>query len=118
MTRRSSKPARRCTLGHDCWVGHGAIIKPEVTLGIGAVVASGAVVTRDVAPFMIVAGVPARPMRARFPDRVIERLLALAWWDWSHDRLRIALEDFRGLPAETFLDRYEQQALTQVLPSA
>lgn len=109
----AARAARRCVLGDDCWVGHGAIIKPEVTLGIGAVVASGAVVTRDVAPFMIVAGVPARPMRARFSDTVIERLLALAWWDWPHHRLRTALEDFRSLPAEAFLDRYEQEAVTQ-----
>lgn len=100
------RASRRCTLGHDCWIGHGAIIKPEVTVGIGAIVASGAVVTRDVPPFTIVAGVPAQPIRARFPEAVIDRLLALAWWDWSHDRLRAALEDFRALPAEEFLERH------------
>ena len=100
------RAARRCTLGHDCWIGHGAIVKPEVTVGIGAVVASGAVVTRDVAPFLIVAGVPARPIRARFSDAIADRLLALAWWDWPHDRLRAALADFRALEAEAFLDAY------------
>lgn len=99
--------ARRTAIGHDTWIGHGAIVKPEVTIGHGAVVASGAVVTRDVAPYMIVAGVPATPLRARFPEAVAERLIALAWWDWSHERLRAALEDFRSLPAEAFLDRYE-----------
>lgn len=101
------RASRRTELGADCWIGHGAIIKPEVTVGIGAVVAAGAVVTRDVAPFMIVAGVPAQPLRARFSDDVIERLLALAWWDWSHDALRKALVDFRSLSAEQFLERYE-----------
>lgn len=100
------RASRRCSLGHDCWIGHGAIIMPEVTLGIGVIAAAGAVVTRDVPPFMIVAGVPARPVRARFADAVIERLLALAWWDWSHDRLRAALDDFRALPAEAFLEIY------------
>lgn len=100
------RASRRCMLGHDCWIGHGAIIMPEVTLGIGAIAAAGAVVTRDVPPFMIVAGVPARPVRARFSDAVIERLLALAWWDWPHDRLRAALDDFRALPAEAFLEAY------------
>lgn len=100
------RASRRCTLGHDCWIGHGAIVRPEVTVGIGAVVAAGAVVTRDVAPFTIVAGVPATPIRARFPEAVIARLLALAWWDWPHDRLRAALADFRRLPAEDFLDRH------------
>jgi phosphonate metabolism protein (transferase hexapeptide repeat family) len=100
------RASRRCHLGHDCWIGHGAVVMPEVTLGIGAVAAAGAVVTRDVPPFMIVAGVPAKPVRARFADMVIERLLALAWWEWPHHRLRAALDDFRALPAEAFLEKY------------
>lgn len=103
----AARSARRTTLGADCWIGHGAIIKPDVTIGIGAIVAAGAVVTRDVDPFMIVAGCPARPLRARFAPAVIDRLLALAWWDWDHTRLRAALTDFRSLKAEEFLERYE-----------
>ena len=103
----AARAARRTILGADCWIGHGAIIKPEVTVGIGAIVAAGAVVTRDVAPFMIVAGVPAQPLRARFAPGVIDRLLALAWWEWDHARLRAALADFRNLRAEEFLDRHE-----------
>ena len=102
----AARAARRTVLGADCWIGHGAIIKPEVTVGIGAIVASGAVVTKDVGPFMIVAGCPATPIRARFSQDVIDRLLALAWWDWSHDALRTALEDFRSLKAEAFLEKY------------
>ena len=102
----AARAARRTTLGADCWIGHGAIIKPEVEVGIGAIVASGAVVTRDVSPFMIVAGCPATPIRARFADEVIDRLLALAWWDWPHETLRRALMDFRSLRAEAFLDKY------------
>lgn len=102
----AARAARRTVLGPDCWIGHGAIVKPEVTLGAGAIVASGAVVTKDVAPFMIVAGCPAVPLRARFSPEVIERLLALAWWDWDHQRLRAALPDFRGMRAEAFLEKY------------
>jgi len=102
----AARAARRTILGPDCWIGHGAIVKPEVSIGAGAIVASGAVVTRDVPPFMIVAGCPATPLRPRFPPRIAERLLALAWWDWDHARLRAALEDFRSLRAEAFLDRY------------
>jgi phosphonate metabolism protein (transferase hexapeptide repeat family) len=102
----AARAARRTTLGPDCWIGHGAIIRPEVTVGAGAVVAAGAVVTRDVAPYMIVAGVPAVPLRARFAPGIADRLLALAWWDWPHDRLRQALEDFRALKAEAFLERH------------
>lgn len=100
------RASRRASLGHDCWIGHGAIIKPEISIGIGAVVAAGAVVTKDVPPFAIVGGVTATVIRHRFSPEIIERLLALAWWDWDHDRLRTALQDFRDLPAEAFLERY------------
>lgn len=99
--------SRRATVGHDTWLGHNCMIKPEVTVGDGAVVASGAIVTKDVAPYTIVAGTPARVMRRRQPDAIAERLIALAWWDWDHARLRVALEDFRGLSAEGFLEKYE-----------
>jgi hypothetical protein len=77
-------------------------------VGIGAIVASGAVVTKDVAPFMIVAGCPAVPLRARFAQGIIDRLLALAWWEWPHDALRAALHDFRNLEAEAFLEKHER----------
>ncbi|WP_299499970.1 chloramphenicol acetyltransferase [uncultured Roseobacter sp.] len=100
--------ARRATIGHDTWIGHNAQIKPEVTVGHGAVVASGSIVTRSVDPYTIVAGVPAKPIRERQPVAIADRMMALAWWDWDHDRLRDALEDFRGLPAEAFLEKYER----------
>jgi phosphonate metabolism protein (transferase hexapeptide repeat family) len=103
----AARAARRTILGPDCWIGHGAIIKPEVTIGAGAIVASGAVVTKDVPPFMIVAGCPAQPLRPRFDPRTIDRLMALAWWDWDHARLRSALADFRSLKAEAFLEKYQ-----------
>ncbi|MGL6210813.1 MAG: chloramphenicol acetyltransferase, partial [Paracoccaceae bacterium] len=57
-------------------------------------------------PYMIVAGIPATPLRERFPRAIADRMLALAWWDWDHQRLRDSLQDFRSLPAETFLDAY------------
>lgn len=98
---------RRTMIGHDTWIGHGAQVRPEVTIGHGAVIAGGAIVTKDVAPYMIVAGIPAVPLRARFSDAIADRMMALAWWDWPHDRLRAALDDFRQLRAEEFLDRYE-----------
>lgn len=103
----AKRRARRVGVGHDTWIGHNAQIKPEVTVGHGAVVASGAVVTRSVDPYMIVAGVPAKPIRRRQPVAIADRLIALAWWDWDHDRLRSALEDFRALPVHAFLEKYE-----------
>jgi hypothetical protein len=99
--------AHPVAIGHDVWIGHGAVILPGRTIGTGAVVAAGAVVSKDVAPYAIVAGVPARVVKRRFPEAIGERLQALAWWDWEHARLRAALADFRALPVEEFLDRYE-----------
>jgi phosphonate metabolism protein (transferase hexapeptide repeat family) len=94
--------------GHDVWVGHGAIVLPGRTVGTGAVIAAGAVVTKDVAPYAIVAGNPARVIRPRFPADIATRLQRLAWWDWNHEQLRAALPDFRQLPVEGFLDKYER----------
>tara|TARA_A200000113_G_C8831949_1_gene344009 strand:- start:781 stop:1395 length:615 start_codon:yes stop_codon:yes gene_type:complete len=100
------RASRIATLGHDTWVGHGAIIRPEVKVGDGAIVAAGAVVTKDVSDYMIVAGIPATPLRARFPNNVASRLINLAWWDWPHEKLKQALPDFRALPIEAFLEKY------------
>jgi len=94
------------TIGHDVWIGHGATITPGVTIGNGAAIGAGAVVTRDVPPYMIVVGVPAKPLRPRFPEGVGARMDALGWWDWPHATLRAALDDFRRLSAESFLDKY------------
>jgi phosphonate metabolism protein (transferase hexapeptide repeat family) len=102
----AARASRRTVIGPDTWIGHGAIIKPDVTIGAGAVIASGAVVTKDVPPYMIVAGLPAAPMRPRFAPAIADRLMALAWWDWSHARLRAALMDFRAMKAEAFLEKY------------
>ena len=104
FAHRRSRTAR---IGNDTWIGAGAMIKPEVTVGDGAVVAAGALVTKDVAPYTIVAGTPATPLRERQPREIAERLIALGWWDWDHSALRAALEDFRTLTAEAFLERYE-----------
>src|SRR5215813_13815639 len=99
--------AHRVTIGHDVWIGHGAIVLSGRRIGDGAVIAAGAVVTKDVPAYAIVAGNPARIMRARFPDALAARMQALAWWDWPHERLRAALPDFRALSAEAFVDRYQ-----------
>jgi phosphonate metabolism protein (transferase hexapeptide repeat family) len=94
-------------IGHDTWIGHGAVIMPGVRVGHGAIIGSNAVVTKDVADFAVAVGVPAKPIRQRFDAPIAERLMALAWWDWSHDKLHAALPDFRALRIEAFLEKYE-----------
>jgi phosphonate metabolism protein (transferase hexapeptide repeat family) len=96
--------------GHDVWIGHGAIVLPGRNVGTGAVVAAGAVVTKDVAPYSIVGGNPARPIRRRFEESVADRLIELAWWNWNHERLRLALPDFRRLAVEAFIEKYSDGA--------
>ena len=93
-------------IGHDTWIGHGAVIMPGVTVGHGAIVGSNAVVTGDVAPYLIVGGVPAKPIRARFDERTATRMERLCWWDWPHELLRDRMADFRKLPAAQFLEKY------------
>ena len=78
-------------IGHDVWIGHGALVLPGVRVGSGAILGAGAVVTRDVDPYTIVAGNPARPLRPRFPPDTVALLLDLAWWDWPLDRIRAAV---------------------------
>jgi phosphonate metabolism protein (transferase hexapeptide repeat family) len=95
------------TIGHDVWIGHGAIVLPGRSIGTGAVVAAGAVVTKDVPSYTIMGGNPARPIRRRFPEAIAERLVRLAWWDWDHEALRLALPDFRQLEISDFLNKYE-----------
>jgi phosphonate metabolism protein (transferase hexapeptide repeat family) len=99
------------TIGHDVWIGHGVVILPGRSIGTGAVIAAGSIVTKDVPPYMIVAGTPARPVRPRFDETIAARLQALAWWDWPHDALHRALPDFRALPVEAFLEKYERAAV-------
>lgn len=101
------RQSRLAHIGHDTWIGGHAMVKPEVTLGHGAVVAAGAVVTKDVDPYTIVAGTPAKPIRLRQPRDIADRIIALAWWDWDHRALRAALDDFRALPVAAFLEKYE-----------
>lgn len=69
-------------IGNDVWIGYEAVILAGVTIGDGAIIGTRALVTRDVAPYTIVGGVPAREIRRRFPEETIAELLALKWWDW------------------------------------
>lgn len=96
-----------CTIGHDVWIGHGVTVLAGISIGTGAIIGSGAVVAKDVGPYEIAVGVAAKPIKRRFPVAIGDRLMALSWWDWDHETLRRALPDFRSLPIEAFLEKYE-----------
>ncbi len=74
-------------IGNDVWIGYEAVIMAGVTIGDGAVIGTRAVVTKDVEPYTIVGGVPAKPIRKRYPDTTIARLLEVKWWDWPRERI-------------------------------
>jgi phosphonate metabolism protein (transferase hexapeptide repeat family) len=105
-TFRKRRQGKRVTIGHDVWVGHGAVIMPGIRIGNGAAVGANAVVTRDVPAFTIVVGSPAKVVRPRFDEKISQRIEALAWWDWPDDRLFEAIPDMQSMPIEGFLDRW------------
>jgi len=80
---RPWQPFAPTRIGNDVWIGNDVYLAGGITIGDGAVVGARAVVTRDVAPYTVVAGVPARPIRARFAPELVQRFLALRWWDWD-----------------------------------
>ena len=86
------EPAGDTVIGNDVWIGSEAIIMPGVTIGDGAVIGTRALVTRDVPPYAIVGGNPARVIRKRFEEPRIDLLLEMRWWDWPEAHLRAAMQ--------------------------
>lgn len=75
-------------IGNDVWIGYEAVILAGVTIGDGAVIGARAVVTKDIPPYTIVGGVPAKPIRKRFTQETIDLLLKIKWWNWPEERIR------------------------------
>ena len=93
-------------IGNDVWFGTDALILSGVTIGNGAVIGARSVVTKDVAPYSIVAGVPARHLRFRFDAATIEALQKIAWWDWPLPRIEEALPLLMSSDLKAFIERY------------
>lgn len=93
-----------CSIGSDVWVGANSTILRGVSVGDGAVIAAGAVVTRDVPPYAIVAGVPAKVVKHRFSDDITEGLLLSKWWELSDSKIKEHFELFKGKPSLSFVD--------------
>lgn len=89
-------------IGNDVWIGYEAVVLAGVTIGDGAVIGARAVVTKDVPPYAVVGGVPARLIRRRFPDDTISALLALRWWDWPSDKIKPRLSALQAGQIEEF----------------
>ena len=102
--------ADRVLIGNDVWMGHAVIVMPGVKVGDGAVLAAGAVITRDVAPYTIVGGVPARPIRERFSRAIAAQLSRIAWWDWPAETIWQRLPEFQSGDVEGFCARWSSSS--------
>lgn len=91
-------------IGNDVWIGMYAIVNRGIKIGDGAVVASGAVVTKDVPPYAIVGGNPAKIIKYRFSPEIIENLLEIKWWDWDESLIKSRVDDFYNI--EQFCSKY------------
>lgn len=80
------------TIANDVWIGYESVIMPGVNIGDGAIIAAKSIVTKDVAPYTIVGGNPAQPIRSRFPDEIIQLLLKIEWWNWPIEKITRNLE--------------------------
>jgi len=103
-------------IGNDVWVGWRAVILSGVTIGDGSIVAAGAVVTKDVAPYTIVGGVPACMIRRRFDDATCDALCRIAWWDWSHEKVIAHVNQLCSPDLGEFLSRHDPAGTTADCP--
>jgi len=102
----ADRRADRVIIGNDVWIGHGVIVLPGLKVGDGAVLAAGAVVTKEVPPYTIVGGVPAKMIRARFAADIAAQLQAIAWWNWPLEKLMANLADFQSSDLRAFCQRH------------
>ncbi|WP_321471601.1 DapH/DapD/GlmU-related protein [Halarcobacter sp.] len=100
------RKVQKVIIGHDTWIGHGAVIMPGVKVGNGAIIGSNAVVTKDVPPYAIVAGVSAKILKYRFSKDIIDKLEEIAWWNWSHEEIKERIDDLKDI--RTFIYKYSK----------
>lgn len=95
---------RSIDIGNDVWIGQGVIIMDRIKIGDGAIVGAHAVVTKDVEPYAIVVGNPAKKIRSRYSEDMIKALIAIKWWDWEKAKLRERVRDFRDI--KSFIEKH------------
>lgn len=97
-----------CIIGNDIWIGAGAQVLRGVSVGDGSVIAAGAIVTKDVPPYSIVAGIPARVIKNRFEKKIVDRLLQIKWWEFPPDVIKDSIYLFNSSPTEELLSKLEK----------
>lgn len=97
-------------IGNDVWIGMSAIVLSGITIGDGAVVGAGSVVTKNIPPYSVVAGNPAKIIKYRFTDAQIEKLLKIRWWDWPLEKIIANIKDFYNTPDE-FIEKFYKECL-------
>lgn len=100
------RKVQKVEIGHDTWIGHGAVIMPGVKVGNGAIIGSNAVVTKDVPSYAIVAGVSAKILKYRFSKDIIKILEEISWWNWSHEEIKERIDDLKDIRA--FIYKYSK----------
>jgi len=105
---RKSHP---CEIGHDVWIGHNVTVLAGVKIGTGACIGAGAVVTKDIPPYAIAVGVPAKVIRYRFDEETIERITATEYWNWSREKLETNFADLRNV--DEFLFKHAPEKMVQ-----
>lgn len=108
-----TKAKAQLLIGNDCWIGKSATIKSGVTIHSGAVVAMESMVTKDVPPYAIVGGNPAKIIKYRFPHDVIDKLMKISWWDWSTEKIIERYKDF-NIDPELFAEKYYAEANEEI----
>jgi len=105
----TAREKNRVIIGNDVWIGHGVTIMAGVKIGDGAVIGSGSVVTKDIEAYTVVAGVPTKKIKDRFPKEIALKLQTMKWWDWPHKKLKENLNDFL-LNIDEFIEKnYESR---------
>jgi acetyltransferase-like isoleucine patch superfamily enzyme len=108
FTHKTEKIKVATQIGHDVWIGANAIIMPGITVGDGAVIGAGSIVTKDVPAYAIVTGAPAKIKKYRFTDEELQRVKALEWWNWSKETIKANVELFKQPITSESLKQLEQ----------